>query len=271
MLIFQVLLGVLLVLERCRGVSVSTDGKSKTAPKMNTIPSTPKPEYYYQQSQPNLVPVQIVQKPIYVPQPPQAMVIIAQPAYVPQHLIYGNPGMLSQQQQLLHYFHNNPQAKYQLLYGGAVPAHPQQYLAHNPSGASTIATYQVLPQPIYNNVVANPSHMALNHAVAPLQGNHMNLGPFAHIAQMATQQYRSIPPIVTGFENFTPEQQVQIKAQLSAHLGAPITTLPTAPSTQTTQATRLNSNEFAYGHEKNMPANAGISPSLLYRAQFTKG
>ncbi|CAH1174175.1 unnamed protein product [Phaedon cochleariae] len=33
---------------------------------------------------------------------------------------------------------------------------------------------------------------------------------------------RSLPPIITGFENFSPEQQEKIKEQLSAHFGAPL-------------------------------------------------
>lgn len=32
----------------------------------------------------------------------------------------------------------------------------------------------------------------------------------------------SLPPIITGLENFSPEQQAKIKEQLSAHFGAPL-------------------------------------------------
>ncbi|CAH0560819.1 unnamed protein product [Brassicogethes aeneus] len=46
----------------------------------------------------------------------------------------------------------------------------------------------------------------------------------SQIAQYAAQQYlsypsKSTPAIITGFENFSPEQQTQIRSQLTAHFG----------------------------------------------------
>lgn len=38
----------------------------------------------------------------------------------------------------------------------------------------------------------------------------------------STDPVGSLPPIITGLENFSPEQQAKIKEQLSAHFGAPL-------------------------------------------------
>ncbi|KAJ8938718.1 hypothetical protein NQ318_005572 [Aromia moschata] len=74
-----------------------------------------------------------------------------------------------------------------------------------------------------------------------------------HIAPSPTPApIRSLPPIFTGFENFSPEQQEKIKAQLSAHFGAPLrpvaaNRLPPQVRGQGTASNyqvALNTNEF---------------------------
>lgn len=201
------------------------------------------------------VPVQIIPKPFFVPhnQPlgqPQAMIIIAQPALVPQSLVYNNPT-----QQLLNYFHSNPQAKYQLLHGNyhQAQAQPSQAQTVQPTAtymhpvlaAPTVGNYILTAapqyQPQYQQLVAQTSPMPApavqystqqpqqvqqqqHHHHQQQQQQPQQLNSIAHLAQLAAQQYvttqmKTAPAIVTGFEHFTPEQQAQIKAQLSSHLG----------------------------------------------------
>lgn len=72
----------------------------------------------------------------------------------------------------------------------------------------------------------------------------LELGQISQLAQAAAQKYlspnpyqanveqrqlsqgeepvHSVPPIITGLENFSPEQQAKIKEQLSKHFGAPL-------------------------------------------------
>lgn len=241
----------------------------KIVQSVNTIPTTQKQEMYhqtYQQFQPQAqyIPVQFIQKPVYVPQQhqPAAMIIVAQPAVVPQHMLY-NGGV----QQLLNYFHSNPQARYQLLHGfqqqqqgyqpqphGYQPQPTAQtYFTQNPSASATIGNYQFVAAPPQNQILSSPIHTAYNQVQqhvqqqpqVPIQPMQLSqISNLAHFnAQQYTQQYspppiRSIPPIITGLENFTPEQQAAIKAQLNSHLGAPSTlnqlnTNTIAPTAQT--------------------------------------
>ncbi|EFA02530.1 uncharacterized protein LOC103312789 [Tribolium castaneum] len=208
------------------------------------------PIHQYQQLQQlnpkaQYVPVQIIQKPYFVPHTqPQAMIIIAQPALVPQSLVYSNPT-----QQLLNYFHSNPQAKYQLLHGNyqqqtqtaqAQTVQPTATYMHpvlaTPSNYILTAApqYQQVATPQYQTVAPQPQVVTQSSPVPapapqystqqPQQQQPAQLGHLAHLAQLAAQQYvstqmKTAPAIVTGFEHFTPEQQAQIKAQLSSHLG----------------------------------------------------
>ncbi|XP_044254646.1 putative cyclin-dependent serine/threonine-protein kinase DDB_G0272797/DDB_G0274007 [Tribolium madens] len=239
------------------------------------------PIHQYQQLQQlnqktQYVPVQIIQKPFFVPHSqPQAMIIIAQPALVPQSLVYSNPT-----QQLLNYFHSNPQAKYQLLHGNyqqtqtqtgqaqtvqptatymhpvlATPSNyiltaapqyqqvatpqyqtlaPQQQLVTQTSPIPTPAVqYSTQQQSTQLSQLAQQSQQQHQHPAQlsqltqQSQQQHQQptrLSHLAHLAQLAAQQYvstqmKTAPAIVTGFEHFTPEQQAQIKAQLSSHLG----------------------------------------------------
>jgi hypothetical protein len=227
------------------------------------------------QQKAQLVPVQFIHKPYYVTQQqaqPQAMIIIAQPALLPQSLVYNNPT-----QQLLNYFHSNPQARYQLLHGNyhhnhqlqaqaaqavqagqAQAVHPTQAQAVQPTAtymhpvlaSPSIGNYILAAAPQYQQVsapvaaqhqlVAHTSAMPAQamqyttqqtHQVQQVQPQQQvqqqqpaQLSSIAHLAQLAAQQYvsnqmKTAPAIVTGFEHFTPEQQAQIKAQLSSHLG----------------------------------------------------
>lgn len=213
-----------------------------------------KPQYY---------PVQVLPKAVYVPQGSPHMIIIAQPALVPQSLLYG-----SQTQQLLNYFQNNPIAKQQLLYGNsyAAQAQPQaqiqqsqptpgymQTVLASPVGGYVLSSqspYVVNPQyqatqqfsvPQYRQVAQHPQYSQFAQTAEPTaptnpepapqeaqyapQQHTTQLTNIAHLAQLAAQQYvdsplKAAPAIVTGFEQFTPEQQAQIKAQLSTHLGS---------------------------------------------------
>ncbi|XP_063931357.1 myb-like protein Q [Zophobas morio] len=221
------------------------------------------------QQRAHYIPIQILPKQYYAPQPQHAMIIIAQPALLPQSLVYGNP-----MQQLLNYFHNNPQARYQLLHGNYQQQAQQTQAQHTQLQAvQPTATYMhpVLASPVSNyflsqspqvttqiatqpQLVAHTSPMptpAVQYPTQPAQAQFQvqqvqqhhhqqqqqqqqqqqpqpqtsQLSSIAHLAQLAAQQYvstqmKTAPAIVTGFEHFTPEQQAQIKAQLSTHLGS---------------------------------------------------
>lgn len=211
---------------------------------INTIPTTQKQEVYptYQPvQQAQYIPVQYVQKPFYVPQQqPAAMIILAQPAIVPQQMLYSGSV-----QQLLNYFHGNPQAKYQFLSGYQPQPTTQTLLPQSPSTAATIGNYQYVAAPT-QNLVASPSVHSQSSSYNSIPS--MSLSAISNLAQLQAQQYthytpsfptslRSIPPIITGLENFTPEQQAQIKAQLNSHLGGSslntISTNTVAPTPQT--------------------------------------
>ncbi|XP_031339091.1 uncharacterized protein LOC116167735 [Photinus pyralis] len=257
----------LVLLGICVQISyVLSTAEVKPGANANAIPVTQRPEMYYvepsEQPHTNFIPVQVIPKPIFLSQQP-TMLIIAQPTYVPQQVLYGNPA--TAQQQLLNYFHSNPQAKYQFLYGGQPqPTVPPAFVTQNAIGASSLASYDVLPHPFLNHVPQAPTTQFTNHYAQPMQ-----LNQIAQLAQSAAQQFntpiRSVPPIITGFENFTPEQQVQIKAQLRAHLGAPLATTASIPTT-TTQSTQKS-------EDKNAPSTANYNTpgAVMYRGQYTKG
>lgn len=115
--------------------------------------------------------------------------------------------------------------RYQLLHG----YQPQQQYVHPNAivaAAPTIGHYQYVAAPTqYQQPAQNqlPFAQTNNYHQTPAQ-----LGHIAHLAQLAAQQYvqapvrGSTPAIITGFENFTPDQQAKIKAQLSAHFGTPL-------------------------------------------------
>lgn len=104
-------------------VSVKPESKTKSSSQSaNSIsPGSQKTEAYYATPAPQqqeLVPVQIVPKQMYITPQPQSILIIAQPALVPQHLLYGGQGIGGHgitQQQLLNYFHSNPQVRSEVL------------------------------------------------------------------------------------------------------------------------------------------------------------
>lgn len=143
----QVLLCVLSV-----GTGVLSETNTQETPQknlakttLNAIPTVPKQEQQYYlphqvvpSSQQQYVPVQFIQKPQYVAQNHQqpAMLIIAQPAIVPQQMLYTNA-----MQHILNYFHNNPQARYQFLNHLAQQSQvPQQQHTYN-----AVPMYQYVP------------------------------------------------------------------------------------------------------------------------------
>ncbi|KAJ8963920.1 hypothetical protein NQ314_005248 [Rhamnusium bicolor] len=210
------------------------------------------------QAQPQQHLMHVIQKAFYVPQQqnqPAAMIIIAQPTYVPAHLVQGTAT-----QHLLNYFHNNPQARHQLLHGNyqqqpgqQVVQQSGQQIVQQPAGAHTIGNYQVVAVPAQYRQFAVPtqlSHPALLSQAVQQPSSEAVSQPsplqLAQISQIASQQYarinpsspqeqtsypsqqfqyqpeanaqqspqtqsaipiRSLPPIITGFENFSPEQQ----------------------------------------------------------------
>lgn len=153
-------------------------------------------QFYYQ---PQYVPVHVLAKAAYIPQHPQQIptMIIITPQATPTY-----PAPV---QQLLNYFHSNPQARQQFLYGGqtggpayVVAAPAPQYYTPAPSPAP--AQYYYAPQPEQQ------------------QQQPVQLQQLADVAQQTAQRFYGggqIKPIVTGLENFTPEQQAQIKARIN--------------------------------------------------------
>lgn len=193
------------------------EGKTKnTHPKTyNHIQSTHKPAPYYQHPQPQqqifyqpqYVPVPVIAKTAYVPQPQQqvpTMIIITGP---PTPAAYSAPI-----QQLLNYFHSNPQARQQLLYGSnQQPAATPAYVV----AAAPAQYYTTTPTQYYYAPQQEQQPQQQEGLPQPLQ-----LQQLAEVAQTTAQrlyggQIKSAPPIVTGLENFTPEQQAQIKARLN--------------------------------------------------------
>lgn len=161
------------------------------------------------------------------------------------------------------------QAKYQFLYGGYQPQtnpHPQ-YVPHS---ASTVAQYQYVPSPTYSSplLAAAPSHLSYSQVV-PSQLSysspyHLPTQP-SHFAQQYVNPapIRSVPAIVTGLEHFTPEQQAQIKAQLSAQLGS----FNTAGSAQQPVQNSIGASEY----DKQQQPQSGAVYTPSYRSQYTKG
>ncbi|KAJ8919328.1 hypothetical protein NQ315_003912 [Exocentrus adspersus] len=296
------------------------------------------------QAQPQLQ--HIIQRAFFVPQQqnrPAHMILIAQPAYVPANVVYG-----SGTQQLLNYFHSNPQARFQLLHGGAPQAQAQpQHQILQPTPAHSIGNYQLVGVPAHYqpNLVAVPApipqhvpYTAPNPVVAPVpalrpvpvpvvhqesthQPSPLQLAQIAHIAaqqysrinpsQLQHQQVlpshpvnyqseprasqegvqaagpvRSIPPIITGFENFSPEQQEKIKAQLSEYFGGPLrplanTRTPTNSAEEVENQgksqyaqkyredeSRYSSNEFVPSEQ--IKGDASTSSSNVFKTHYSR-
>ncbi|XP_017773748.1 PREDICTED: protein transport protein SEC24-like [Nicrophorus vespilloides] len=260
----------------------------------NSIPIiVPKaPTYYVPQHSPPYV--QYIQKPVFLPhqQPQATMLIIAQPALVPQHLVYGPAA-----QQLLHYFHTNPQARYNLLHAAFQPhptvqtyAQPQHYPQPSPP-----QNYQIIPSPQHLLPAApqpqpqhQPQPQLQPQAYTPVQYNQQqhptDLQQISHYANLAAQQYagtpiKTAPPIITGFENFTPEQQAQIKQQLGAHFGTNLTPINGNSLQAGPQFGAKFSTDYAQQEQKQEPhqqqptastANYGSSTNVYSTKQYSK-
>lgn len=170
--------------------------------------------------------------------------------------------------------------RYQLLHGNYQQA-PQPKFIHQPvvNALPSIANYQVVapapfqpqasqqhyqipvapPQPQYQ--VAAPQFHTIPASSVPTsapaqemyapsnnyQPKNMQLNQIAHLAQLAAQQYlttKQTPAIITGFENFTPEQQAHIKSQLSAHFGQINDVSPAQQQAGKTQYAQQYSSKF---------------------------
>ncbi|XP_022903024.1 nuclear transcription factor Y subunit beta-like [Onthophagus taurus] len=205
-------------------------------------------------------------------QPPQhqpAMIVIAQPAQLQQQLL------TTAAQQLLQYFHGNPQARVQFLQGNFVPnignvqhSQPQpQFIPPQPlpyyhliqqpyqqyqnapiQGQQIPPQPQIQSQPSYNVPQSAPSEVPQFIPYPSGQfGHSTSLNHISALAQLAAQKYvpqvnyRNPPTIITGLENFTPEQQAQIKAQINS--GQPITPLKSSTPLNTAALQQLYSSQ----------------------------
>lgn len=113
--------------------------------------------------------------------------------------------------------------------------------------------------------------------------------PFSYQANPSALQasgpVKSIPPIITGFENFTPEQQEKIKVQLSAYFGAPLRPLPNSAvpgnaiqegegqgkgRSQYSQAeeSRLSGSEFVPSEQ--VKGDASASSSNVFKSHYAR-
>ncbi|CAG9854678.1 unnamed protein product [Phyllotreta striolata] len=179
--------------------------------------------------------LQLIQKILHTTQQsnqPTAMIIIAQPAYLPTQSV----GQNGAAQQLLDYFHSNPQARYQFLHST-----PQQYYQPQAMEASqavqsynqpllpSSAQYQTKMIPISVPVqIPTPNHHHQQQQ-QPQQQQQQIDSEWKHVDYPQYSSPReSLPPLITGFENFSPEQQEKIKGQLSALFGAPLKPLQVA-------------------------------------------
>lgn len=220
----------------------------------------------------------------YNPQPQQ-------PAYVPQQSLspaYSYQIMPVQQQYQQIQSHQTPFVTSPQVSSQAIPIQQHQIL-------------QQVPQHSVQTSSSQESYGQTPHFQLPI------IGPFGHsthiphvaaLAQLTTQKYLpqvsfrpTSPAIVTGLENFTPEQQAQIKAQLQS--GGPITPLrsnipPSLPSSLNENSSALKSastpvqntspQEFPAQDEDKSGTQQGSQQTSTstnynsgYNSQFSKG
>ncbi|XP_030767630.1 putative mediator of RNA polymerase II transcription subunit 12 [Sitophilus oryzae] len=249
---------------------------------------------YLQQSAPYQQHIEAIKKSIGQSQhhaTPIAMVIIAQPAYIPASLLQQR----NVAQALVNLFQGNNPARFQYLPHGHYPQiqpniithvqqqqvpqyaqyHSQQDIQYHPPTSPNENPPQAAPMhsnpthfqheslPTPEALISDQEHQ--NHLVPhlhqaasegrsiryqplqnhleeqPIPANHkpdyqkpLELDQISQLAQQAAQQYLmsggtgAAPAIITGLENFSPEQQVKIKAQLGAYFGAPLQPLKVA-------------------------------------------
>ncbi|KAF7283549.1 hypothetical protein GWI33_000290 [Rhynchophorus ferrugineus] len=257
----------------------------------------PKASQFLQQALPYPQTFEGIRKPALLQQHhPVAMVIIAQPAYIPAHLLQQS----NLAQQLLGLFHGSNPARYQIFQGNLqqgiptivtplptpqAPQYPQyqqpQDLQFHPSApvshsspihplptqvsppasnalpvpqALSSLPHEALPTPealishqppLSNHLSQQPDFEGRSLRYQPQQNNvqyqhhipanhkpeyqkPLELNEISQLAQQAAQQYLksggtgTAPAIITGLENFAPEQQAKIKAQLATYFGAPL-------------------------------------------------
>lgn len=135
--------------------------------------------------------------------------------------------------------------------------------------------------------VANQQYSRINPSLPQQQV--ASSQPYNYQADPNTLQasvpIRSIPPIITGFENFTPEQQEKIKVQLSTYFGVPLRPLPNSAinvnagqeaagqgkgRSQYIQGgeSRLSSNEFVPSEQ--VKEDASASSSNVYKSHHAR-
>ncbi|XP_018573745.1 putative uncharacterized protein DDB_G0271606 [Anoplophora glabripennis] len=258
---------------------------------------------------------------------PPAMIFFTQPTYVPQNVLYtGAPNQLvnyihGSPQARYQFLQGNNQGQAQPV-AQQTPAHtignyqvvavPAQYQQNLVAVPAPIPQATHLPQAV---------SIPVPQAQAPPQPSPLQLAQIAHIAsqqysrinpsqsqqQVASSQpfsyqtepralqenpqaagpVRSIPPIITGFENFTPEQQEKIKVQLSAYFGAPLRPLPNSglPANSIQggegqgkersqysqgQESRLGGNEFIPSPSEQVKGDASTSSSNVFKSHYAR-
>nr|CAH7760851.1 unnamed protein product [Callosobruchus chinensis] len=212
-------------------------------------------------------------------QQPTAMIVIAQPGFlttgptsvssapVSSNSIYSasaavnTPVVTSPQNQPIYYPPNSQLRSHLHRVPQNEPFVPSTPVRQPPFQAQPVEEpVQQRQQEPSNYVQYYPSQPELQQQPQPQsqrqspaqQSQHLN-----QIAQTAAQQYgfqlggqqsgaapvESLPPIITGLENFSPEQQEKIRAQLSEHFG-PLQPLPGSSALQT--GSKGNPGNFKY-------------------------
>lgn len=231
----------------------------------------------------------------YQPQPTQG-----QPAYVAQPV--GVPAYTYQVTSVQPQYHQSQGQSSQ----SSPPFVPSQQISSTP--IQQIHQQQVAQQQAQMNSGSQEGQYAPQYVPQSIQIP--VIGPFGHsthiphiatLAQLTTQKYlpqpllrtSHTPAIITGLENFTPEQQAQIKAQLQS--GGPITPLkaslppnfgaslqqqnnaaikPTpAPQTQSTSPQEFPSEDEDKTQQgtQQIPSSTSYNSGITYGNQFNKG
>ena len=163
---------------------------------------------------------------------------------------------------------------------------------------SHLQSTQVQPQQIPYTVTAPTQETYTQPQAQPLQypniGSQFGSYPITQLSHINTlaqltahkflPPYRSAAPIITGLENFTPEQQAQIKSQLSS--GGPITPLQSniAYSNDDISSTQQQQQQLGKAAQEQGSQDFSPSPedkagnqiqstdtSSNYKSQFSKG
>ncbi|VEN58992.1 unnamed protein product [Callosobruchus maculatus] len=220
-------------------------------------------------------------------QQPTAMIVIAQPGFlttgpttsvssapVPSNSIYSasaavnSPVVTAPQNQAIYYSPNSQLRSHHQRVPQNEPFVPSQPVRQSPFQAQPVEeTVQQRQQEPSTYVQYYPSQPELQQQSQPQSQRQSPAQQSQHlsqIAQAAAQQYglqlggqqpgaapvESLPPIITGLENFSPEQQEKIRAQLSEHFG-PLQPLAGSSALQT--GSKSNPGNFKYTSSKYQP------------------